>query len=765
MNLKINFLAIAIVLFVSCKNDKTFLPEEVNIIPKPNSLKLNEGSFAISAKTTFKITNNQSNKASIYLNKMLKKAAGFELKADENATSNYIEFLKDSTLMPEAYSLLIDNEYITIKASNEAGWFYGVQTIRQLLPDAIESNNVNKIKWIVPCLQIKDKPRFAWRGMHMDFSRHFFSIDEVKTFLDYMALYKLNTYHMHLTDDQGWRIEIKKYPLLTEKGAWRVESDHDVICKKNALNDKTFEIDPKHYHDKDGKKMYGGFFTQEQIKEIIDYADQRCITVIPEIDVPGHFKAAIDNYPFLACKGKAGWGATFSIPACLGKETSYEFINNVLSEVADLFPAEYIHIGGDEVNDHEWKRCKKCQAFIKEHKLKNEHELQSFFNRRIEEFLKTKGKKLMGWDEIVQGGLTKDASMMWWRNWAPKMRNIAADNGNKMVISPDFEYYFDFKNDLTPVEKVYEYEPIPEEFTPEQAKCVMGIQANLWSEWIPNFKRLQIQAFPRIMALAERAWSQKSDKDYYDFHERMNTFYSRLDTMDVRYYITGIKGLDKDFAFTDSAVINLRVDMVGADIHYTLDGTKPTVESPKYTSPIVVTESGLLKASAFRNGMSGEIYSAIIDKQTYREAVKVLSDRAGFRRIVEKGKFGSVESVKFTTKQIPTLVSKISMGEYEGSTDIAFKFTGYFKADKKGMYEFSTSSDDGSLLYIGSKLVVNNGGNHGLRKRAGMIALMPGYHPITIVFHQAGGAASVAATVKVPGGEEQELNKEFVSID
>ncbi len=394
--------------------------------------------------------------------------------------------------------------------------------------------------------------------------------------------------------------------------------------------------------------------------------------------------------------------------------------------------------------------------------MKNEHELQSYFNRKIEAFLKTKGKKLMGWDEIVEGGLSKDASMMWWRNWAPKMRNKSADNGNKMVISPDFEYYFDFKNDLTPVKKVYEYEPIPEEFTKEQAKFVMGIQANLWSEWIPNFKRLQIQAFPRIMALAESAWSKKDDKSYKDFNKRMNKFYDRLEKMNIYYYMPKIQGLDKDFSFTDSAVIALSVDIDKADIYYTLDGSEPTVKSIKYTGPVVAKNSGKIKARAFRGDITGEIYSATLDKQTYREGIKMKDSKKGFMRIVEKGEFKSVEDVKFSKDLKAKQVDTVNMGEYKGSVNIAYKFTGFFKADEKGMYEFSTKSDDGSLLYIGDKLVVNNGGNHSLRKRTGMIALLKGYHPITIIFHQGYGAGAVSASVKTPSGKEEILDSKFV---
>ena len=496
------------ILLASCSTP-TFKPEQIALVPKPVNFTLNEQSFRITSKTAVVIQDESQMKAANYLVNMLNRAAGFDLSVSKENGEKGIVFQNIEGLAPEAYRLEVTPKQIIVKATGEAGFFYGVQSLRQLLPKEIESKNIVKADWLVPCTVIEDEPRFVWRGMHTDFSRHFFSLDEVKEFLDYMALYKLNTYHMHLTDDQGWRIEIKKYPLLTEKGAWRIESKHDVVCKEKAKKDESFKIDEDHYHKIDGKRMYGGYFTQEEIKEIVQYADERCITVVPEIDMPGHFKSAIDNYPYLSCTGEPGWGKTFSTPACLGKETTYEFVENILAEVAELFPCEYIHIGGDEVNIQSWTKCPKCQKEIRKNHLKDEHELQSHFNRRIEKFLHSKGKRLMGWDEIVEGGLSKDASMMWWRNWAPKMRHIAADNGSDMVITPDFEYYFDFMNEATPLKKVYNYEPVPADFTPAQAKHVLGVQANIWSEWIPNFKRLQYQTFPRMLGLAETGWSEE----------------------------------------------------------------------------------------------------------------------------------------------------------------------------------------------------------------------------------------------------------------
>jgi hexosaminidase len=591
----------------------------------------------------------------------------------------------------------------------------------------------------------------------MDFSRHFFSIDEVKTFLNYMALYKLNTYHMHLTDDQGWRIEIKKYPLLTEKGAWRIESSHDKSCKELAKTDPSYTIDPHNYHERDGEKMYGGFFTQEQIKEIIAYAADLQIEVIPEIDMPGHFKSAIDNYPYLSCTNEAGWGEVFSSPICLGKETSFEFTKNILSEIVELFPSKYVHIGGDEVNIQSWKECTLDQKAIKDNQLKNEHELQSFFNRDIEAFLNSKGKKLLGWDEIVEGGLSKDATMMWWRNWAPTMRDIAANHGNDMVITPCFEYYFDAQHEVTPFEKVYHYEPVPEQFNEVQTKHVLGIQANLWAEMIPNFKRLQYMAFPRLLAMAETAWTSKELKNYDDFQQRMTLQYDRLDALDIHYHIPTVTGLKDKVAFLDKATIELKTPIENMEIYYSTDGTVPSKTSKKYTAPLDFYETTNLKTIAFRGRLPSEIKSALIEKQTYLEPIEVNPKSGSIKRWVGLKLFNVVDAVELPKNATFDAVNTIEFSGYNGKAQVSIVFKGYFYAEEDGLFEFATKSDDGSLLYIGDTLVVDNGGNHSEIEKNGMAALKKGWHPISIKYHEATGGGTLEVWYKAPHGEKKIL--------
>ena len=722
-----------------------------------------EGSFTFSKETKISLENEEQKPAAKYLSDLFENAAGYPLKIVETRETSGVILVKDESIKSEAYTLEVRPKIITIRASDAAGYFYGVQTIRQLLPAGIEIALTKHQDWVVPSMNINDEPRFAWRGMHMDFSRHFFSLDEVKIFLDYMALYKLNTYHMHLTDDQGWRIEIKQYPLLTERGAWRLESSHDKNCNELAKTDPSFIIDEQHYHDRDGKRMYGGFFTQDDIKEIIAYAADRQIEVIPEIDMPGHFKSAIENYPYLSCTGEAGWGEIFSTPACLGKETSYEFTKNILSEIAELFPSEYIHIGGDEVNIQSWKECPLCQKAIKDNHLKNEHELQSFFNREIEAFLKTKDKRMMGWDEIVEGGLSDDTTMMWWRNWAPEMLTKSADNGNDIVMTPCFEYYFDAQHDVTPFDKVYNYEPIPEGFTEQQAKHILGVQANLWAEMIPNFKRLQYMAFPRMLALAETAWTSKEAKDHDDFQKRMLLQYDRLDALDINYHIASVTGFKDKVAFTDQATVTLEAPLKGMAIYYTTDGSVPSKASKKYTGPLEFSETVTLNTIAYRGEIASDTRSAMVEKQTYLEPLDIQPKKGSIKRWAGVKQFSVVDDIVLPNNATFTPVNAINFPDHKGIEQVSLVFKGYFYAEEEGLFDFSTKSDDGSLLYIGDKIVVDNGGNHSAIEKDGMVALKKGWHPLTVKFHEATGGGQLTVWYTAPHGEKKVLEGDVIA--
>lgn len=753
MEKKLYFIFLIGIFLASCSKP-TFKAEEISLVPKPVSFTLNEASFKVNAKTQLVIQDARQEKAANYLNGLFQKAAGFKLESTDANQAEGIVFETQESLKPEAYSLLVTPNQIKINAADEAGFFNAIQTIRQLLPAEIESKTPVNATWLVPCVDIKDEPRFSWRGMHMDFSRHFFTIDEVKEFLDYMALYKMNTYHMHLTDDQGWRIEIKKYPLLTEKGAWRTENNQDTICNERAVENELYKIEEKNYKQIDGERKYGGFFTQEQIKEIVKYADERCITIVPEIDMPGHFKSAIDNYSFLSCNEEAGWAGVFTYPACLGKETTYGFMENILDEVADLFPGKYIHIGGDEVNIESWEDCPKCQHEIKTNGLKDEHELQSHFNRRIEKFLQSKGKQLMGWDEIVRGGLSADASVMWWRNWAPEAPKIAAKNGNKVVVTTTAAYYFDYLNDDNLLKKVYDYEPVPEDFTAIETENVLGVQANLWTEWIPSFKRLQYQAFPRMIAVAETGWVNKEAKDFADFATRMEKQYQRMDVMDIYYYIPAVSGLGKNIAFVDSALVELKLayPMQGLEIFYTLDGTVPTRNSLKYTAPFVVKNEGEIKLRSFLGSKFNDITNVNVIQMAYREAVEVTPEKGSLQLWETTNKFKSAKEIKLPASPKFQTVAKIELGETD-KANFARVYIGYFYARQNGIYQFELNSDGESLLYFGNDLIIDKAQNWNPFRKMEKIALEKGWHSFSIYYSASENPGAIELNYALQGEE------------
>ncbi len=717
--MKLFHLLLFIVTLSGCKQ-ATVRP--VNIIPQSQSIQITEGSInwndinAISAPDEY----------SAVVNTFLEEIKGMNLHtpvlSPQETDKNIIKIISSTEVPEEGYELIITPKIITIKTSSNSGCYYAFQSLKQLLP----FNNSSAI--LLPALHITDKPRFSYRGMHIDVSRHFFTAKELKQFIDVISQYKINRLHIHLTDDQGWRIEINKYPLLTEKGAWRKHNSQDSLCIRNAKEDPTFEIPEDRYKTVNGVKMYGGFYTKEQMRDIIKYAANKQITIVPEIDMPGHFMAAIENYPFLSCKGEAGWGTLFSTPACLGKETTYTFIEDILSEVADLFPGEYIHIGGDEVNIKSWKECPKCQGVIKKEHLKNEHELQTHFNKHIEEFLQSKGKKLMGWDEIAEGGLTKEAAMMWWRNWAPKTREIAAKNGNDLIITPDFEYYFDFSYKSTPTSKVYNYEPVPETFTPEMTKSIIGVQANLWSERIPNTKRLYYQALPRMLALAETGWTDKSLKNIDSFNKKITEQYDRFDAQKLFYHLPSLQGIEEKVVFTDTATLNIQIPLSGMKVYYTTDGTAPTEISTEYTSPVIISKSATIRIRAYRNKIFSEIYESKFDKQIPAEPVVVENTAPGISRTVYKKRFRSVTLIPGDNKPVKTsTVETIGLGEYSDKEYFGMVFNGYFNAPTNGAYTFYTLSDDGDQLFIHDRLVVDNKGGHGARWKSGTIFLKKGF--------------------------------------
>ncbi len=535
-----------------------------------------------------------------FLSQFIEKSTGIicQVVNDAPAKGNItLKLISNTDNNPEAYNLAINSDGITLSATTPAGLFYGVQTIRKSIPVA-ETSKVS-----FPAVEISDSPRFAYRGVHLDVGRHFYSMEEIKRFIDMMALHNMNRLHWHLTEDQGWRLEIKRYPRLTEIGSKRKET---VIGRNSG--------------EYDGKP-YGGFYTQEQAREIVQYAKSRHIEVIPEIDLPGHMQAALTAYPQYGCTGGpyevwTQWGVSDNV-LCAGNDESLRFIENILTEVIDIFPSKYIHIGGDECPKTQWVKCAKCQAKIKELGIKSndlhskEEYLQSYVIKSAEKFLNSKGRHIIGWDEILEGGLSESATVMAWRGEGEGLK--AAKMGNSVIMSPNTYLYFDYYQTANttneplaiggyvPIEKVYSYEPHHPSLSDEEAKNIIGVQANHWSEYFPTYAQVEYMALPRWAALAEVQWSSREMKNYDNFLVRFPQLLAIYNQMGYNYakHLFDVK---TDFAVDTNkgAVMATLKTLNDAPIYYTLDGTTPTANSELYSKPVAITSDAIFKAVAIR---------------------------------------------------------------------------------------------------------------------------------------------------------------------
>lgn len=579
----------------SCSTQQPAAPKgSVSIIPMPASVSETADSFLLDKQTVIVANNESDKKTAALFNAWLKELTGYELAVKEQGDKNAIllQTGNDST-NAEGYTLTADHNNITIKGNSGAGTFYGVQTLIQLLP-------VEKARAMyVPGVSITDAPRFAYRGLHLDVGRHFFSVDFIKKYIDLMAMHKMNTFHWHLTEDQGWRIEIKKYPRLQEVASKRKET----MAGRYADN-------------KYDGKPYGGYYTQEQVKEVVQYATDHFITVIPEIEMPGHSLAALTAYPNLGCTGgpyEVGtrWGVYDDV-YCAGNDSVYLFLQDVLDEVMALFPSKYIHIGGDESPKVRWEKCPKCQARMKQEGLKDEHALQSYFIQRMEKYLNSKGRQIIGWDEILEGGLAPNATVMSWRGIEGGI--AAAKQKHDVIMTPGEFCYFDHYQSkgtneplaiggFLPVSQVYAYEPIPAELSSDEAKYIKGAQANVWTEYINNTNYLEYMVYPRAAALSEVLWSPKDKRNDDNFVDRLKVHVKRLDLKKVNYakHVFEVTGKVTDNGKGGVAVVlNSKLD--GGKIFFTTDSTAPTPQATPYTDAVQITRSGTLRAQVFLDG-------------------------------------------------------------------------------------------------------------------------------------------------------------------
>lgn len=615
MKIKNLFILAAFSLLLTACGKKETTTADYGVVPLPQKIEKKEGTpFTLSDETKIIYPSGNENlkRVAEFLVDYVNFTTKIQLKAVEGKEG---EVVKNSILLQdnlansnkEAYNLTVDENQIVINGASSAGTFYGVQTLRKSIDADSDGKNV-----LFPQVTIEDYPRFQYRGMHLDVARHMFPVEFIKKYIDILALHNINTFHWHLTDDQGWRIEIKKYPELTELGSKR---KHTVIGRNSGEFDNT---------------PYGGFYTQEEAKEIVQYAKDRFITVIPEIDLPGHMLGALTAYPNLGCTGgpyevEGTWGV-FDDVLCAGNDEIYTFMDNVFTEIVDIFPSEYIHIGGDECPKTQWEKCPKCQAKIKELGLKAdknhtaEQRLQSYVISRAEEIIGKKGRKIIGWDEILEGGLAPNATVMSWTGIQGAI--TAAKEGHDAIMVPTSHLYFDYYQTTdtenaplaiggyVPIEKVYSFDPTPSDLTEEEAKHILGVQANLWVEYIKTPEHVEYMVLPRMDALSEVQWRTTENKDFQEFIPRLVRMTKLYDKEGYNYAKT-IFGINVDTEVnTEAGQLEITLSSIdNAAIHYTIDGTEPTENSPVYNEKIIIKEPTTLKAEIFRGGKDKFKYS------------------------------------------------------------------------------------------------------------------------------------------------------------
>lgn len=748
-----NILLLVLFFFNFCSAQKG-----TTIIPAPNFYKATGDSVTIKGlvKINFdkNIFNENEQKSVRIIEKIVNSKAGIKGKIFKIS----IITTDNSLTNPEAYKLIISKDEIKIFGKNQ-GLFYAVQSLLQMLP------NDGTIK--LPCALIEDQPRYAYRGLHLDVSRHFFSKEVIKEIISQMAFYKLNNFHWHLTDDQGWRIEIKKYPKLTEIGSKR----------RQTLVGNKFERFPVFF---DGNP-YGGFYTQEDIKEVVKYAQENFVNIIPEIEMPGHASAAIAAYPDLACfptdfKVKETWGV-FEDVFCAGKEETFQFMEDVLKEVMQLFPSTYIHIGGDECPKSKWKICEKCQARIKTLGLKDEHELQSYFIKRIEKILNAQGRQIFGWDEILEGGLAPNAAVMSWRGEQGGI--IAAKQKHLVIMTPEDYVYFDHNQGfslneplsvgrLTTTKEVYDYNPTPKDsLTFEEQKYIVGVQANLWSEYLTSPAKLNYMLYPRIFALSEIAWTNTSNKNYSNFALKSVPHHlKKLEKNKILYKVPSpFKAQDTAF-IASKYILDVKPTITDGKMFYSIDGYNPDQTSNLYVDPVTVNipkgEYRIIKTVQIsESGLKSSITKALIRNPEMMSALKIKPTKQGLKFDYYQAFFNQAYEIDFSKPTRSGIFRDLISVKKFKEKEIRYfglKLAGYIYIPETANYTFSCIADDGAKIFIDDEQVVDNDGRHWINEAFGAAFLEKGYHKITISYFDAAGSAALQCFIKQENKEKQEIN-------
>lgn len=717
------------------------LAADINVIPIPVKVSEQRGEFTLPQNINIQYNTDEGKAIAGYLAGKLKASTGYTVNVGNKKGNVTISINPKLKMHDEGYQLQVTAKGVNIKAKTGKGAFYGMQTFLQLLPAEVESANVVKgVKWVAQCCNIDDYPRFGYRGFHLDPCRHFITVENVKKQIDLMASLKVNTMHFHLTEDQGWRIEIKKYPKLTSIGSIRKEGDGS---------------------------YYGGFYTQEQIKDIVSYAAKRYITVIPEVDLPGHMMAAISAYPELSCKGeqwslRTVWGVE-DIVMCPGKELMFNFLDDVFKEMVPLFPGKYFHIGGDECPKTSWKTCPTCQKRIADEHLQAddkhtaEQKLQSYVIKRVEKMLEKYGKSIIGWDEILEGGLSENATVMSWRGIDGGIE--AAKQGHDVIMTPGsggmyLDWYqgdpriepITIPSASFPMSNTYGFDPVPDVIREAGlGKHVLGVQCNNWSEYMYSNAKMEYMMYPRSLALAEVAWSPLSRKNYTDFCKRLDANVVRLDQRHVNYHIPLP---EQPFGSCDKVIITKDTDLTFTTTRpmkmvYTLDGTKPTPTSTVYTQPIKVTTDCVLNiATVLPSGKMSRIRNIVIEKRGFTPAVQVKDVKPGLEMKRIKGYFKHVRELDMADGTWENAIIngledvKIKQADdartLRGENCYAAIAEGYINVPEDGVYYVSSRTDQ---VWIDNKLVIDNSGEvKGVSHRDNCVALAKGLHPVKYIF-------------------------------
>lgn len=711
--------------------------QSINIVPTPKEMKQTEGKFTFNSATTIAAKGKGAQEVADFFAGKIKTSTTIELKAGKSGKPGCISFVIDKNVKgQEAYQLEVTPNTIIASASTTDGLFYAAQSLLQLLPPDVERSYLLGAvpEWQIPAITINDEPRFSYRGVHLDPCRHFLPVEAVKRQIELLSTYKINHIHWHLTDDQGWRIEIKKHPKLTEFGAFRTEGDGSI---------------------------HGGYYTQEEIKEVVDFARQHHISVVPELEIPGHELAAIAAYPELSCQEEVItpriiWGVE-DIVMCPGKENMFTLLKDVIDEMVPLFPSTYFHIGGDESPRSEWAKCENCQKRMKEQGYTKEAQLQTYVIGRIEKYLREKGKHIIGWDEILEGGnLDTTAIVMSWRG--EKGGIAAARAGHRVLMtSADHGFYFDhFQGDpavepnhisgYSTLEKVYGYNPVPEEVEKAgKSHLVLGVQANNWSEYIHTPARLEYGLYPRALALAEVAWSPMSTRNFKDFARRVDTDHAiRLKHHHVNYHIPIPEqpgGSCNRLAFTDNTQLTLTTTRP-MTIVYTTDGTWPNQDSPRYNGPIYIDQTTTVRTAAVLPcGIMGPVRTITVDRQELAPAENVEAPQPGLKLNINWGDYRRASQVPTTPDESGRIVTDFkalrSLSHVPNSVrnvrNYAASAEGYIYIPEDGIYEFTTNNFQ---LWVDGKILIDNTRIDVPRytQDHAQLALSKGYHKIKSLF-------------------------------